>query len=389
MAPRPPRVAFIIRADERWDYWARLALYDASQRWGGVGYVLVPHSDGSVHPSLLECAVAYDPDLVIHLHSTVGQYEAAFPGQLGVESGGRLLEGEERQQFSAVVLEDPVGDEAGDRARDLVAGACTPHRQLFTRDSTSELETFLTVAAASDVLPGVQSAGGESGAALACPPDWSGPLAVATAARFGLSQLPVAGSTPNLDDPTEEQLVTWLLSVSTRRRLSPPPDVLRGSHDREAATHQSQARSAFDLTMTGLTSLTRGHRLDQPTVLVVGDAAEDFALAMMWDRTFGNCVWLPRELQPTGGTAGARAARLALDWILRDVARWRNSLCLASCSLVDSELRALAELWDLEDRLATIQSEVPKVGGRGADQRRPVTDPLCRTTSVFIEVGRR
>ena len=41
MTLRPSRVAVVFDGGDDWHYWARLAIYAASQVWGGSGFILV------------------------------------------------------------------------------------------------------------------------------------------------------------------------------------------------------------------------------------------------------------------------------------------------------------------------------------------------------------
>lgn len=45
---RAPRVAVVFPAQANWDYFARAAMYAASNTWGGAGFVLVPATDGNI-----------------------------------------------------------------------------------------------------------------------------------------------------------------------------------------------------------------------------------------------------------------------------------------------------------------------------------------------------
>ena len=56
MTLRPARVAVVFDGGDDWQYWARLAIDAASQVWGGAGFILIPHRDGEVVPSLLQAA---------------------------------------------------------------------------------------------------------------------------------------------------------------------------------------------------------------------------------------------------------------------------------------------------------------------------------------------
>ena len=99
-----------------WHYWARLAIYAASQVWGGAGFILIPHRDGEVAPCLLQAAAAYDPDHVVLLRVTVRHMELARPGVQPLRLNGQLVTGAERRklvaQAGAAVIDDPVGEKA-------------------------------------------------------------------------------------------------------------------------------------------------------------------------------------------------------------------------------------------------------------------------------------
>ena len=97
MTLRPARVVVVFDGGDDWQYWARLAIYAASQVWGGAGFVLIPHRDGEVEPCLLQAALAYDPDHVVLLRVTVGHFELARPGVLPLLVDGRPVTGAARQ----------------------------------------------------------------------------------------------------------------------------------------------------------------------------------------------------------------------------------------------------------------------------------------------------
>ena len=61
MTLRPARVAVVFDGGDDWQYWVRLAIYAASQVWGGAGFILIPHRGGEVAPCLLQAASVYDP----------------------------------------------------------------------------------------------------------------------------------------------------------------------------------------------------------------------------------------------------------------------------------------------------------------------------------------
>jgi hypothetical protein len=100
-----------------------------------------------------------------------------------------------------------------------------------------------------------------------------------------------------LDDDERLDLVRWLLSGG--KRGTPPPY--------RAVWHPAAAVSvlplgletAFDWGRQGLTVIQRGFASRTPALLVAGDEAADFALALAWDRLYGRSLWLPSEWQPS------------------------------------------------------------------------------------------
>ena len=81
-----------------------------------------------------------------------------------------------------------------------------------------------------------------------------------------------------------------------------------------------------------------GLDIHRTTLLVVGDTAEDFALARLWQLTFGTGYWLPPALGVDEDTMpwpiGYGAARMA-----RDLARHSNCLAITSMSRSQDDLK--------------------------------------------------
>jgi hypothetical protein len=50
--------------------------------------------------------------------------------------------------------------------------------------------------------------------------------------------------------------------------------------------------TAFDWGRQGLTVIQRGFSPRRPALLVAGDEAADFALALAWDRLYGPEAWI-------------------------------------------------------------------------------------------------
>jgi hypothetical protein len=342
MILRPARVAVVFDGGDLWHYWARLAIYAASQVWGGAGFVLVPHRDGEAAPALMQAAAAYDPDHVVLLRVTVRQMEVARPGVQPLRLNGHLVTGAERRelvaQAGAAVIEDP----AGEKARQAVAAVCSPYRR---RDDSGEWADEVTALnpdrPGGDLTPIAGLAGVPGGSRLAAPAGWGGALGVAVAARCGALAEPVPAGPPQVNARERMDLIRWLLS-----------DGQRGTPPYSAVWHPAAAVSvlplgletAFDWGRRGLTDIYRGFAPRRAALLVAGDEAADFALAFAWDRLYGRSAWLPSEWQPEPdvNTSDMTTLRLELGDFGFDPHHTDGEVRLATTSLRPEEMTRLA-----------------------------------------------
>lgn len=92
-----------------------------------------------------------------------------------------------------------------------------------------------------------------------------------------------------------------------------------------------QLSPAFDRTELSLGWVTHGPET-RDTLLVVGDTAADFALAMGWDRVYGTGVWLPGERASSLDADDAPVRRILDDLVTR-AARHAGRLRVTSTSL--------------------------------------------------------
>ena len=342
---RPARVAVVFDGGDDWHYWARLAIYAASQVWGGAGFILVPHREGEVTPFLLQAARAYDPDHVVLLRVMLRQFEAARPGVQQLLMDGKPVTGAERKRLLAQAGGMFRNDPAGEKARLVVAEVCSPYRERTpSGEAWFEEVTALNADGAAGYLTSVYGlAGVPGGSRLAAPADWGGPLGIAVAARCGALVEPVPADSPQMRDEERLDLIRWLLS-----------DGERGTPPYSAVWHPSAAVSvrpldletAFDWGRHGLTVIQRGFAPGRPALVVAGDEAVDFALAFAWDRLYGRSLWLPSEWQPSPdlSTSEMTAIRVELDNFGFDAGHTDGQVQLATTSLDPGKMTALADV---------------------------------------------
>ncbi|MET9001736.1 hypothetical protein [Amycolatopsis sp. NPDC004169] len=331
---RPPRVVIVVDGGQHWSYWVRRALYRADRAWGGAGFAVVPHRGGQVDAVLLRACEAYDPDFVVTYSPTVDDVENLRPGWFTVSGDdGEPLSGDERERMLSMVLDDAVPSSDDHAAREQIVSVCSPYASRRGGGWYESVE-YLGDEPTGHFPNVVNMSETWHASVLACPAHWGGVLGAAVANHAGVAAPPEHNAEePVLGDALREQLVGWLLddpSCSAPDELVWHPGVAVGmdtktmptAHTR-SKTHLVEVHTGFDIHRTGL--------------LVVGDSAEDFALARLWQLTFGTGFWLPSSLLDGEGTArwrlGHRIARIA-----RDLARNSNRLAITSISRSEKEL---------------------------------------------------
>lgn len=376
MTLRPARVAVVFSGAGDWQHWARLAIYAVSRLWGGAGFILIPHRDGEVAPVLLRAAAVYDPDHVVLLRVTLGQFEVARPGVQRLIMNGQPVTGTARQDLIAQTADRILDDPLGETARRAVAAVCSPHRRRTASGGwDDELAALDSGGTSSHLTPVSGLDGSPEGSCLAAPADWAGPFGLAIAAKCGALVEPVPGSPPQLADSDRLELIRWLLSGG--RRGAPPYSAVW--HPGAAVSViPADLHCAFDLGVHGLAVIQRGFAAGRTSLLVAGDDAADFALALVWDRLYGRSLWLPLEWwpDPAVATSEMNAIRLLLDGFGADLATPDGEVQLTSTSVSDDRMRKLAEILDSP----LISSPEPS----GQPKRAVVAEPCFDPAGVML-----
>ena len=107
----------------------------------------------------------------------------------------------------------------------------------------------------------------------------------------------------------------------------------------------------------GLTEIYHGFAPRRPALLVAGDEAADFALALAWDRLYGRSAWLPSEWQPDHNvtTSEMTAIRLELGDFGFDLRHPDGKVRLTTTSLAPEAMTWNGEatirlgIWRLEE----------------------------------------
>jgi hypothetical protein len=301
-----------------------------SKAWGGAGVTVMPlDDDGAVAEQLLPMLRAYDPDhLAVH---------ALMMADLAVEQPGivdRLVDqfalpGEVRDDTWARLSKEPLlHQETWDALAAQADEWCSPFKGLrqeasafdltqvgsLHRDDQPGLDLSLVTAIPGEVVYTLNLAGAEPVIALmvesrvgALPADAQQGLTVVELPVLdedlpALLRLAITGEVDGSWD-LHNRYLTAIGAAATAE----PPSALSGDAYL-AGTPFARTRRSLAKVMAGLPP--------PATVCVVGDSAEDHALAVLCDRVFDHGAWAPLSLLREDSRAG-RAARRAVHLLSR------------------------------------------------------------------------
>ncbi|QAY70394.1 hypothetical protein [Xylanimonas protaetiae] len=351
---RPPRAVILFRGDEHWRRWATLALAAAQETWAGGGHLIVPYSDvGAIAPVLMPVLAAYDPDHVLLFEPTARQWETVEPGRFRInDSDGQALEGDERVRLLASDAgEFRPHDEAGAIARDYLVRHLTPFIEHWADDGTLlSLAQSIATGEAAELTraPGVDLAA----AHIAVPQSWTSDAALVAGSVLGFRDKD--GAEPEAID--DHEILRY--AYGTRSKGSPPAALWVGSASDTVRTRNE----LLDATVSDLTSgFSR-----EAGVVVVGDTAEDFTLAMAYRLLLGAGIWVTSEM-----LADERVLNLAVGSVVRDLGwRARNRASHVRCVSASLDEGALT------DALLSIESSaIYSIGGIEPKDRLAPTPP--------------
>ncbi|WP_036960219.1 hypothetical protein [Promicromonospora kroppenstedtii] len=280
---------------------------------------------------MLQIVEHFDPDHVLGLQPTYGELDWALPGglQVRIDSAEKLNPPgilRIRGEIAGQSVEDD--DPAQETARELLGRWCTPFLDpgmageplLWSlRDTTIRTNGSSELVSASLLFEdGVPSH-------VAIPLSWESDAALIAASRLGM----VAETDGERDEPAPRVLLRDFM----RDQPSWTPDDALWVGEPEGTV-----RSRFDVLDQGVKPLVRrNRRAGASGAVVVGDTAEDFALARAYDLFCGTGLWLPSSMFSDEETFKATTLPMVMDRH-RQFADPSRSPGYVSASLSDKEL---------------------------------------------------
>ncbi|MFE4950160.1 hypothetical protein ACFQ9V_08615 [Leifsonia sp. NPDC056665] len=283
-ALRCPRVVVLVPGFGDWRGWMRLAIKAASAHWGGGGYIYIPvSSEGKIHPDLLMAAIAYDPDYIAILQEGVPAWRALAPDRLQLPPQVGLSDDEYHQMLEASPVRD---DWARAASADLVA-ACTPlgYARKVPAGPPRHISSS-TPLSPQPFLPAPPPGYDRPYAALVASANWPGDINLMALARTGTPE-----TSDQRDQPVESTLLKWVISQAA----GDAPEELLWFSSMTLSTPARNHNTWFGTASPNLNVMWAGIQGDQAAV-IVGDTADDFALAVALDRMLGYALWLTEDI---------------------------------------------------------------------------------------------
>lgn len=297
-----------------------MALWMASQTWGGSGFTIVAADAGQTPDVVQRALAAYDPD-----HVTGLSYTHQELWDLGLRA---------RPDGSGPAAVEAYARSIGHTTKsDDIATGCSPYRS-GRGDMTSREVTSIGTTRRNRHLRVSKPLDSEVEAALANPALPTGLLGLMLGLRSGyLTRPPV----PDTAAPMEQ------LDPHTRGWLG---FALGGQPTPRAPGSQGMANpDAWSSTETNLGWVSWFNRLapHPRRLIVVGDSVDDFALATTWDRMCGHssAIWIPPHFLP--GTDHREVVGNVVAAASLELEPQGGMLVATSATLPQSEVRSYLE----------------------------------------------
>jgi hypothetical protein len=289
---RPPRVAVAYFAGDHWQFFATQALRAIAKIWGGAGAVLLPlNADGELlNEDLLPFLRLYDPDYIARFGPTVGEFEQVVPDitetiarrhgmdlplanptlqmirqeKMHVTISAGLMN--QLDEWCAPFIHIPSNQQHL-REHDIIElGDSAPWGLSPLPIDRNETIYNLTVADADEVTQ----------------------LFLET--RFGFLSPIDPSQITQVDVPQSEALTLFRAAISgeTHSRET----WVEGLDDEVLLHHVPFSARRQDLVKVSTSPI-------QHTACVIGDTPQDHALAILCDRIFNWCAWIPPTLLDT------------------------------------------------------------------------------------------
>lgn len=353
LTARPPRPLVAYERGQAWTTAAMGTLRWLSSVWGGAAGAVLPLSDANgaapADRRLLAAARAFDPDVIVHrpvLASDVD--DDALRPHVDPATADRTIALIRETQPDMPIDGRPHGWES------VLLRWLSAKQPYVELDGTNENQYFPTVHEGDPPPEPFTSAASVAGrnvrSAEFVVDDLHPLLALMVVTRSGFSPVGRSAAPVVPGDDDLHGLAEWATTGTVTPGRLPCVDVLVGAPDAGKIRAETILEAMpLPATTIGVGWLTPARHRYAPSVFVVGDAAEDHALAVLADRTVNTSAWVPATLLADRSAAG-------------DAVRYAAAVFLQRPRPANTRRRVLATSTSLD--LDDVASLLDGVGGR-------------------------
>jgi hypothetical protein len=326
---RPPRFVVGYRPGQDWIYSARRVVASISRVWGGNGAVIAPIGESAVMSEVLALFMrAYDPDHIAGHVSVLADLAHDAPEIYGRDAQKAVGQEEIPDDVWQVLSAAPIPNQGWDELAEQVDAYCSPFKGFGPGRRQFRANDVLWLDRAGQInrhLTTVSDRPGERTLTLNLSQvDPAISLMVET--RIGSVDPDTREGRTVIELPVTDEDLPDLIRLAISGTVRPLTWDLQA---RYAAAADSSRASGPDLTVdqflaespfarSGRSTIKARTDIPQPPVVcVIGETADDHALALMCDRLFHHAAWVPTHLLAKDAPLGG-AVRTAL-YMLRNV----------------------------------------------------------------------
>ncbi|MDO8144926.1 hypothetical protein [Isoptericola sp. 178] len=326
---------------------------------------------------LLPVLEAFDPDHILLFKASAQEHEAIRPGTLNIQGNdGKPLTGSAREKAIRDAPPQGLHDPAGGTAREFLVEWLTPFIRLADQGKKLQLHTSITSTGSSGltVMPELTFTTPH----VAVPRTWHGDVALQVGSIIGFRHDGAEGTPQKVADDA-------LLRFGLQGELGdvPTADLWCGTPGEELRRRSQLLDAAVRGVRAGLS--------DDMGAIVIGDAAEDFSLAMAYRLLLGRGLWVSNQMLDSDSVRKTGVVPVARQW-LEDAHEEVGRIPCVSVSMSYTDLEAVAQRIDgdvfrlvpaSEDREHLAPGEWPDL--RRGLVRKVISEGVGESRSVPVE----
>ncbi|MGV0865725.1 hypothetical protein [Mycolicibacterium sp. XJ652] len=328
---------------------------------------------------------AYDPDYVVTLPINLGDLDAVRPGEIDAQIEKLRADGaviDDIESLRSQLRGQPVSFEDDARARESVVAACSTYRMALGDDADiSNWNERIASLHPNDVglgpLTPVHLIKPDASPRFGARSDLNTPIGLMAASYVGLVENPTT-AIADIDPKHVEDFVASITGRRSDTRIRPQWSCFEQVDVEEGA---EEARVAWTDSQIELTWVSDSRH--NPVLYVVGNEPEDYCLALIWERLYGQSIWVPNELWVDETTTSTSQHR---QWLTQGMIDLTRSPGAESCLLtsVSGDLQLVGNFQRVVFETPPIVRMFDMSGNPDPNSVRPRADRVENVDSAML-----